>query len=78
MIGRPGEATLIACKPEEYQKMPPEVLRLLGFYKGNSGSGHLKGRDPIKVWPGLKGYTGGEWFYQPQEGEPEAIEGLNA
>lgn len=58
--------------------MPPEVLRLLGFYKGNSGSGHLKGTDPIKVWPGLKGYKGGEWFYEPREGEPEAIEGLNA
>ena len=54
--------------------MPAEVLRLLGFYKGNSGSGHLKGTDPIKVWPGLKGYQGGEWFYEPKEGEPPAID----
>lgn len=60
---RSGEATTLACKPEEYKKMPPEVLRLLGFYKGASGAGGLGGKDPVETWEGLEGYNGGEWFY---------------
>lgn len=61
---RSGEATTLACKPEDYQKMPPEVLRLLGFYKGASGAGGLGGKDPVETWEGLKGYAGGEWLYE--------------
>ncbi|ORY25467.1 hypothetical protein BCR39DRAFT_590166 [Naematelia encephala] len=59
---RQGEITALACKPEEFQKMPPEILRLLGFYRGKSGGGALAGRDPIDSWEGLKGYRGGEWL----------------
>jgi hypothetical protein len=43
-------------------KMPPQVLKLLGFYKGGSGSGALGGQHPVEVWDGLKGYGGGQWF----------------
>jgi hypothetical protein len=45
-------------------KMPPDVLKLLGFYKSANGAGHLKGKNPVEVWDGLKGYTGGEWVYE--------------
>lgn len=45
-------------------KMPPSVLRMLGFYKGASGAGGLGGKDPVETWKGLKGYKGGEWVYE--------------
>nr|XP_031858187.1 uncharacterized protein CI109_006429 [Kwoniella shandongensis]KAA5525259.1 hypothetical protein CI109_006429 [Kwoniella shandongensis] len=63
---RQGEITALACKPEDFMKMPPEVLRLLGFYKGRTGGGALAGRDPIETWSGLQGYNGGEWKYQEE------------
>jgi hypothetical protein len=58
---RQGELTALACRSEEYMKMPPQVLKLLGFYKGGSGSGALGGKHPVEVWDGLKGYGGGQW-----------------
>ncbi|WRT68765.1 uncharacterized protein IL334_005745 [Kwoniella shivajii] len=61
---RQGENTVLACKPGEYMKMAPEVLKVLGFYKGSSGTGALGGKDPIKTWSGLQDYQGGEWIYK--------------
>ncbi|WWC90328.1 uncharacterized protein L201_005261 [Kwoniella dendrophila CBS 6074] len=61
---RQGENTVLTNKPEEYMKMTPEVLKVLGFYKGSAGTGALGGKHPKDVWKGLEGYQGGEWIYQ--------------
>ncbi|KAL7425267.1 hypothetical protein Q5752_000955 [Cryptotrichosporon argae] len=63
---RQGEITALSLKPEDYMRMPPSILRLLGFYKGRTGGGALAGRDPINTWPGFKGYSGGEWIFNEE------------
>ena len=53
---RQGETTLFSCKPEILAKLPPETLRLMGYYAGKTGGGRFLGRNPVETWEPLKGY----------------------
>ncbi|WVQ80080.1 hypothetical protein IAT38_002181 [Cryptococcus sp. DSM 104549] len=64
---RQGELTSYVCTAEEFKKMPPAVLKLLGLYAGDTGGGRYIGRQPIEMWPEMKGYTGGEWIYKGKD-----------
>lgn len=54
---RQGEAALLSVTPDIAKGMPPEVLRLIGYYRSQANMGGLRGKDPIDTYPPMTGYS---------------------